>query len=70
MTDKTTHDALEPVAGNGLLHRRLFLTNAAAAGALLLTARAAPADPLDVPAAMKTPGTPASAYGERSAREG
>jgi sulfane dehydrogenase subunit SoxC len=69
MSEKTAHDALEPVAGNGLLHRRLFLTNAAAAGAALLTTRAAPADPLDVPATMKVPGTPASAYGERSKHE-
>jgi sulfane dehydrogenase subunit SoxC len=47
-------DLLEPVAGNGLLHRRLFLTGgAAAAGLTFLTARAAPPD---VPPWMKAPG--------------
>ena len=42
---------LEQVAGNGLLHRRLFLTQGAAllgAGATLLAARPAHAEPLDV----------------------
>jgi sulfane dehydrogenase subunit SoxC len=65
----STPDSLEPVAGNGLLHRRMFLTHGAAASAALLTASAASAAPLEVPAAMKTPGAPASAYGERSAHE-
>ncbi len=63
------NSALEPVAGNGLLHRRLFLTQGAAVlgtGVALLTARNASAAPLEVPATMKTPGTPASGYGERS----
>ncbi len=62
-------NALEPVAGNGLLHRRLFLTQGAAVlgtGVALLTARNASAAPFEVPATMKTPGTPASGYGERS----
>ena len=66
---KPVQDALEPVAGNGLLHRRLFLTQGAAVlgtGVVLLTARNASAAPLEVPATMKTPGTPASGYGERS----
>jgi sulfane dehydrogenase subunit SoxC len=69
MTTDTTRDALEPVAGNGLLHRRLFLTQGVAAGAALVTARAASAAPLDVPPSMKTPGVPPSEYGERSAHE-
>ncbi len=69
MTTDTQRDRLEPVAGNGLLHRRLFLTGGAAAGAALLTARAASAAPLDVPASMKTPGVPPSGYGERSPHE-
>ena len=69
MTTDTQRDRLEPVAGNGLLHRRLFLTGGAAAGAALLTARAAGAAPLDVPASMKTPGVPPSGYGERSPHE-
>jgi sulfane dehydrogenase subunit SoxC len=67
MTKRNGLDALEQVAGNGLLHRRLFLTGGAAlAGTALLTARAAPPD---VPQSMKTPGTPMRAYGERSPRE-
>jgi len=68
MTKPTALDSLEQVAGNGLLHRRLFLQGGAAAlaGATLLTARAAPPD---VPASMKTPGAPMRGYGERSPHE-
>lgn len=68
MTKPTVLDSLEQVAGNGLLHRRVFLQGGAAAlaGATLLTARAAPPD---VPAWMKTPGVGMRAYGERSTHE-
>ena len=68
MTKPTALDSLEQAAGNGLLHRRLFLQGGAAAlaGATLLTARAAPPD---VPASMKTPGAPMRGYGERSPHE-
>jgi sulfane dehydrogenase subunit SoxC len=70
MKNKPSNSVLEPVAGNGLLHRRLFLTRGAsalgAAGMTLLTARSAAAAPLEVPATMKVPGTPSSGYGERS----
>jgi sulfane dehydrogenase subunit SoxC len=68
--DRSAFD-LEPVAGNGLLHRRLFLRNAAlgAAGVSLLTAQLARAAPPEVPASMKVPGTPARAYGERAKYE-
>ena len=67
MTASTDSRSLEPVAGNGLLHRRLFLTGGAAvAGLTFMTARAAPPE---VPAWMKAPGTPMRAYGERSAHE-
>jgi sulfane dehydrogenase subunit SoxC len=61
-------DSLEQVAGNGLLHRRLFLQGGAAAlaGATLLTAKAAPPE---VPPWMKTPGFGMRPYGERSAHE-
>jgi sulfane dehydrogenase subunit SoxC len=63
----TKRDLLEAVAGNGLLHRRLFLAGgAAAAGLTLLTARAAPPD---VPPWMKAPGIGMRAYGERSPHE-
>lgn len=62
---------LTPVAGNGLLHRRLFLSGGAAAlgaGTLgLLTARpTAAAPPPETPEWMKAPGTPLSSYGQRS----
>jgi sulfane dehydrogenase subunit SoxC len=68
MTKPTPLASLEPVAGNGLLHRRLFLQGGAAAlaGATLLTARAAPPD---LPEWMKTPGAGMRPYGERSPRE-
>ncbi len=66
MTKRTALDSLEPVAGNGLLHRRLFLAGGAAAGLTFMTARAAPPD---TPSWMKTPGMPMRAYGERSAHE-
>jgi sulfane dehydrogenase subunit SoxC len=67
MTKRKTPDLLEVVAGNGLLHRRLFLTGgAAAAGLTFLTARAAPPD---TPPWMKAPGTPMRGYGERSTHE-
>ncbi|MXZ26678.1 MAG: sulfite dehydrogenase [Gammaproteobacteria bacterium] len=62
-------DELEPVAGNGLLHRRLFLKGGAAvlgAGSLgLMTA--APAK--DLPPWMRAPGRPLSGYGSRSTYE-
>jgi sulfane dehydrogenase subunit SoxC len=67
MTTSKHLGSLEPVAGNGLLHRRLFLTGGAAvAGLTFMTARAAPPD---VPAWMKAPGTGMRGYGERSAHE-
>jgi sulfane dehydrogenase subunit SoxC len=67
MTKLRELDSLEPVAGNGLLHRRLFLTGSAAVlGATFMTAKAAPPE---VPAWMKTPGMPMRAYGERSPHE-
>ena len=59
---------LEQVAGNGLLHRRIFLTHGAAligAGSLgLLAAR--PAASQEIPPWMRAPGLGMSAYGERS----
>ena len=65
-------DPLEPVAGNGLLHRRLFLTQGAslaAVGVTMLTARHAAAAPPEVPEWMKAPGGPVSGYGSRSPHE-
>jgi sulfane dehydrogenase subunit SoxC len=59
---------LEPVAGNGLLHRRLFLAQGAGLlGAGLMTASVARAvGPAEFPDSMRLPGPGASAYGERS----
>ena len=72
MTERAGSDGLEVVAGNGLLHRRLFLARGAAllgASGALLTARPAAAAPPEVPATMKVPGAPLSEYGERSVHE-
>ena len=58
--------AAEIVAGNGLLHRRLFLARGAAllgGGAGLMSAQA---DPLQIPPWTKAPGTHMSAYGQPS----
>ena len=60
----------EQVAGNGLLHRRVFLGGGAAllgTGALdLMTARPAVAAPPDLADWMRAPGGPLSGYGQRS----
>ncbi len=68
--DKQTAD-LEFVAGNGLIHRRMFLTQGAAmAGSLgLLSATPSHAEPLEIPPWMKAPGSHMSAYGQRSRYE-
>jgi sulfane dehydrogenase subunit SoxC len=69
MTSKIALESLEQVAGNGLLHRRWFLTQSAAlVGAALMRARPAGAAE-DVPPWMKTPGAPMSGYGSRSPHE-
>jgi len=59
---------LEPVAGNGLLHRRVFLTAGAALAAAALTEPAA-ADPLPVESWMKVPGAGFNGYGQPSKYE-
>jgi len=73
MTDRESNEALEVVAGNGLLHRRVFLTQGAAllgaGGLTLLAARPALAEPLEVPPWMKAPGTHMSPYGAPSKHE-
>lgn len=64
---KLNADAFEPVAGNGLLHRRLFLTGSLAGLSLL---RAVPVSAQqNVPDWMKAPGGPLRPYGERSPHE-
>ena len=66
MSKLKAHD-LEPVAGNGLLPRRLFLTGGLA-GLFLL--RAVPLSAhQNVPEWMKAPGGPLRPYGERSPHE-
>jgi sulfane dehydrogenase subunit SoxC len=69
--EKTTAPSFEAVAGNGLLHRRLFLTQGAAlaGGLTLLSARPVGAEPLEIPPWMKAPGTHMSAYGAPSKHE-
>ena len=69
MTKPTGLDSLEQVAGNGLLHRRLFLHGGAARARRRDAADGGRAAPPDVPPWMKTPGAPMRAYGERSPHE-
>ena len=59
-------DRDEPVAGNGLLSRRVFLQGALASGALGAGLRSALAEPLAVQPWMKTPGAGFSGYGQPS----
>ena len=59
----------ERVAGNGLLHRRLFLTAGAAAMGAGATAGQAAAAPLAIEPWMKTPGAPFNGYGQPSKYE-
>ena len=63
-------EQLLPVAGNGLLHRRAFLSGAGAvlgaAGLQMLTARPLAAAPAGMPASMLVPGSGVSPYGSRS----
>jgi sulfane dehydrogenase subunit SoxC len=63
--------AEEVVAGNGLLHRRLFLAQGAAAvgGLALLSAGPAQSAPLAIPPWMKAPGAHMSPYGQPSPYE-
>ncbi len=66
-------DALRPVAGNGLLHRRALLTRGlvlASASAAVAAPAAEPAVPGDPsPPWMRTPGKPFSIYGQPSKHE-
>jgi sulfane dehydrogenase subunit SoxC len=66
MSKLNAHD-LTPVAGNGLLPRRLFLTGGIA-GLSLLRAVSLSAQQ-NVPVWMRAPGAPLRPYGERSAHE-
>lgn len=67
-----TETELEIVAGNGLIHRRVFLTGALAGSAGLALLRACPAgadEPPEVPAWMKAPGQGMSPHGSRAKYE-
>jgi sulfane dehydrogenase subunit SoxC len=71
MTRSRNDPGLEPVAGNGLLHRRVFLQKGAAlagtAGLVFMTARPAGADlPPEIPEWMRAPGEGMRPYGTRS----
>ena len=59
-------DPGDPVAGNGLLSRRLFLQGTVIAGAAGTAGAAAQADPLAVTPWMKVPGTGFTGYGQPS----
>jgi sulfane dehydrogenase subunit SoxC len=66
----TNETSAEIVAGNGLLHRRVFLAQSAGllgvSGLSLMSARPVGAEPLEIPPWMKAPGTHMSAYGQPS----
>jgi sulfane dehydrogenase subunit SoxC len=67
-SSSTPGASLEHVAGNGLLHRRIFLTQGvalvSAGGLTVLSAEsAAAADPPDIPSWMRAPGAGMSGYG-------
>lgn len=69
MSESDHKDALETVAGNGLLHRRAFL-NAAGGGALtFMVAQQAGAQTAAIPPWMTVPGRAMEAHGARSAHE-
>lgn len=77
MTAKLTSDDLQPVAGGGLLHRRVLLKSglALATAGVAGTATAAPDAPAKVienlasPSWMHQPGAPFSVYGKPSKHE-
>lgn len=65
-------DALQPVAGNGLLHRRLFLKSGLVLGSASLALSSAPAagnSPPARPAWMNAPGAAFTPYGKPSEHE-
>src|SRR5262249_7456130 len=69
MARKQNHDAGDPVAGNGLLSRRVFLEGALVAGAASAAVSGAAAEPLAVQPWMKTPGTGFIGYSQPSRLE-
>ena len=70
LNDVSSADLLQPIAGGGLLDRRLFLRHSLTLGAgagLALARMDAPA--AELPAWMQTPGAPFSNYGQPSPHE-
>ncbi len=68
MEDKMRPDS-EQVAGNGLLHRRMFLAGSAAAASVGALVEEVKADPLPIEPWMTTPGSPFVGYGQPSKYE-
>src|SRR5262249_45377890 len=66
---ETLRSETERVAGNGLLHRRMFLAGGAAAMGAGTVADQAGAAPLEVESWMKIPGAPFNGYGQPSKYE-
>ena len=67
MPAKTANSELgDPVAGNGILSRRIFLQGALATGAIGAGLRGAAAEPLAVQPWMKAPGAGFTGYGQPS----
>ncbi len=68
MEDKVRPES-EQVAGNGLLHRRMFLAGSVAAASVGGLVEEVKADPLPIEPWMKTPGGPFVGYGQPSKYE-
>ena len=67
MPGKSANSKLgDPVAGNGILSRRIFLQGALATGAIGAGLRGAAAEPLAVQPWMKAPGAGFTGYGQPS----
>src|SRR5215468_6833322 len=66
---ETSRSETEQVAGNGLLHRRMFLAGGAAAMGAGAVVDQAGAAPLAVESWMKIPGAPFNGYGQPSKYE-
>src|ERR1700688_98109 len=65
---KSSRTETERVAGNGLLHRRMFLAGGSVAGAGVIASQAGAA-PLPVEPWSKIPGAPFNGYGQPSKYE-
>ena len=69
VNDAASDPNIQPVAGGGLLDRRLFLKNAALMSAASLITESTHAEGVDRPAWMLKPGEPFSNYGQPSTHE-